>query len=645
MINISIIIPTFQRKFFLKKKLIDCKKLQNLNIFNFEFVFVLEEKDILSYNIIKKFKLNNKKIVFNNTVYHFAFRTGLETANGEYVIFMGDDDYFISDKNKLDQLLRKIKKEIIEKKPEWIVFQGDYINQNGHSIRSIITKLKKILLRNYNSIFLSVANFIMTPSVIIKKKIVLEVNGFNPIYPFSQDYFCWYDVSKKYRPIVINDTLTKATFSKSTFSGSFDLQRWIKHFKYISKKENKFMNLAQLISTSYIIFHNFFFKVFIRKNIELDSNYKIFNIKKKKLKILHLTRFFEINKLGGIEQGILMMNKKANNYMVQNDIITTHKIYNKKSIFENMNVFYCKESFSISNNVFSLSFLKTLNIIKTNYDIFHIHYPWPFADLAALFFLSKKKIILTYHADIYKNFFLKKIYYIFFFFFSKKISLVNISTKKYYENSDCKKFFDLNKIYIQTPGYKIKKINKLNIRKSLKTFFLNKKKFIFFLGRHRHYKGIHFLKQLIKKNLKTDFLIYGDNVNLYFELKNYKNVEFFFNTNEDEKFEAFKNAYVHIFPSTNKAESFGLTLLEAQLSKCPSVVFNLNTGVNEIITNNFNGLVAKKKNITHFNACLKNILQNKQLRKSLSTNCYNVKLKYNLQNYNSYYKLLQNKFN
>ena len=76
-----------------------------------------------------------------------------------------------------------------------------------------------------------------------------------------------------------------------------------------------------------------------------------------------------------------------------------------------MNIIQCKQSFSISNNVFSLSLLKNFGNIYKTYDLIHLHYPYPFADFVILFFaiLNKRKIklILTYHSDIVKQKFLK----------------------------------------------------------------------------------------------------------------------------------------------------------------------------------------------------------------------------------------------
>ena len=62
----------------------------------------------------------------------------------------------------------------------------------------------------------------MTPSVIIKK-FLQKIGGF-PNFKYAQDYYCWLAAARASKPKIINEQLTKVTFSSSTFSGSFNFQ-------------------------------------------------------------------------------------------------------------------------------------------------------------------------------------------------------------------------------------------------------------------------------------------------------------------------------------------------------------------------------------------------------------------------------------
>ena len=55
-----------------------------------------------------------------------------------------------------------------------------------------------------------------------------------------------------------------------------------------------------------------------------------------------------------------------------------------------------------------------------------------------------------------------------------------------------------------------------------------------------------------------------------------------------------------ISTSTNRAESYGMSLLEGLMHCVPLISFDLQTGVNEIVKNNYNGYLIKKFNLIDY---------------------------------------------
>lgn len=637
---LSVIIPTFKREYFLKKKIEECEYLEEKE-FDIEFVFVIEEQDSVSLTLIENSKIKCKKIAFNNTLPEFVARTGLNASTSNYVVFMGDDDYFNLKNDSDIKNLKFILNDLEINNHAWGIAQSSYLDKNEKKNRLIVTSVKKFLLRNYSSYMLSVVNFVMTPSVFIRRELVSDEIYFDPQNKYAQDYYTWFNFSKKFKPKIYNFEISKVIFSSHSISGSFNFERYYEYFKYISSRsKNFFTKVLQLFFTLYMVTHNYFKK----KILWNTKNKKTFNFNlpsKNKIKILHLTRFFKTTSLGGIERGIINSNINCDKYNIQNDILTTTNDNNDYQLFEGIHVYYAKQTFDIQNNIISIDFINKFNKIKHNYDYINIHYPWPFADLvAALFATKKNKIILNYHADIVKSSFLRKVYYIFLKFFKNKIHFINISTKTYLLNSNCKNLFPNSKVFIQSPGYKMPRINNENIRSSIKKLFIDEKKFIFFIGKLRHYKGTDKLIKLIENNRDFNFIIFNNSVDLFLKLKKKDNVNFFFNTTDDEKFFVFKNSYLHIFPSDNKAESFGLTLLEAQLFGCPSIVYNLGTGVNEVIINNFNGITIQNLNDS-FDLVIKKLINDEDHRNKLSKNTQTTKNKFSVDNYLSYYNYVK----
>ncbi len=434
MYTLSIIIPTFLRIKYLKKKIQEVKLLKNEDI---EFLFILEREDEESLRLIESLNSDKVKIIFNNGPHYHSFNLGAEAASGKYLKFMGDDDFLIYE--NFIKIFNSLKDNNFEN--EWLISGGIYYNKKGDVIRKIITFLKFKLLQNFNFNILTLINFIMTPSVIISKKIFFESGGFDKNYKYAQDYYCWLEVSKKYKPKIFSFYSTGATFDETTFSGSFSVGRYFTYFKKISNYQNSlFLKILQFFSTSYIVIHNFILKSIYKF---VYSFYKFLFFKKQKIilenkemiNVVHLTRKFDIKNLGGIEEGIIQL-CKSNKFENFNNYVLACGDTPKEFKIHNINVKLFKTSFILFNSHFSLDLI--LYLIK-NYKQFtylHIHSPWPTVEVISHLF-TKSVVILTYHADIYKKDFLKYVYYLFYknFINSDKVKLINISTKKYFDNS------------------------------------------------------------------------------------------------------------------------------------------------------------------------------------------------------------------
>ena len=643
MYTLSIIIPTFLRIKYLKKKIQEVKLLKNEDI---EFIFVLEREDEESLRLIESLNSDKVKVIINNGPHYHSFYLGAEAASGEYLKFMGDDDYLIYE--NFIKIFNSLKAKNF--KYEWLISGGIYYNKEGEVIRKIITFIKFKLLQNFNFSILTLINFIMTPSVIIRKKIFFESGGFDKNYKYAQDYYCWLEVSKKYKPKIFSFYSSGATFDETTFSGSFNLGRYFTYFKKISSYQSIFiLNILQFFSTSYIVVHNFilksvykFFYSFYRfllikeEKIILDSNEKI--------NIVHLTRKFDIKNLGGIEEGIIQLCKsnkseKFNNYVFAcGDTPKDFKIHN-------INVKLFKTSFILFNSHISLDLI--LYLIK-NYKEFkylHIHSPWPTIELIS-HFLKKSVVILTYHADIFKRNFLRYLYYVFYkdFINSKKVKLINISTKKYFENSYLKQnLIDEKKIFFQGMG--IEDLTKIKINLNLVSdkiikFYKEKNKVLLFFGRDRHYKGVETIKFLLE-NSNYNYFISSPNKSLS-KINKSSNIYLTENLNFDEKLFVLKNSYLHLFPSNNRSESLGIALIESQMFSVPAIIYNLNSGSNVIIKNKFNGIIVENNSNKDYFKSIDELLNNDELHSLL---CKNSRKNYidffNPEKFDNYYKKIE----
>lgn len=248
----SIITPTYNRVDNLKKlskHLLSQKKREFL-----EWVIVVEKDDFATIKFLKTIKIK-KRIILNSGGLQNAFKNGAKKATGKYISFLGDDDFL--KKNIFEILLDKIKVE----NPVWIIGYGSYINPEGKKIRKNTTKIKNFLLRNFNKVTLLLVDYIMTPSSFCQKKYLEKVGFFRNIHWYGNDYICWIQLSKIIKPMIIKQTLSYASHSKSTLTGSFNYRRFISLYLNVSKESNNlFINILQFFIVIYILFHNLILK-------------------------------------------------------------------------------------------------------------------------------------------------------------------------------------------------------------------------------------------------------------------------------------------------------------------------------------------------------------------------------------------------
>ena len=298
---------------------------------------------------------------------------------------------------------------------------------------------------------------------------------------------------------------------------------------------------------------------------------------------------------------ILLLNKSD----VKNNLYNTITI-NKLllSIF-----FYINKLFKIKFSFF-LKLYFTRIIEKSNYDIFHFHL-LNFKTLYILEILKelKQKVIVTVHGvdiqideNINYGYRLNKSYEKKFLDAITKVDKF-FSISKNIKEDLLKVGINENKIIMIPNGVERKKIFQLEERKK----DINKKIFLLSVARFAKEKKGFDLIPLIAKLLnqrKIDFqwTIVGYNSNQIREIENMKsfdkNFKYLENINNlDEKFfphsdliKVYKDN--HIYINLARIESFGITIMEALASGLPVISFDTKGG-NELIKNNYNGIITK----------------------------------------------------
>jgi glycosyltransferase involved in cell wall biosynthesis len=337
----------------------------------------------------------------------------------------------------------------------------------------------------------------------------------------------------------------------------------------------------------------------------------------KKFQIVHVTRFFEKKKFGGIEEVIKQISSNGNKYKFEHIVLCTGKNKSKYRYNNHLKVYKFKSTVKILSDIFSITLLKKLIKFNNERTIFHIHYPH-FIGLFYLLFLKRKnlKVVVTHHSDILKYTFFKKIImFCNYIFFNRLISRYHISTNTYLKNSEIHRY----KFKSIVEPFSLKKKN--NLIKS------KKKKYVLFISRFSHYKGFEYLEEIIQRLSSVNFIC----VTNYKFRNKFKNIKILSDISQKKKDNLITNSRILISTSDSRAESFGMTMLEGLYLNKPLICFDIDSGIKELVINNYNGYVIKKFSISDFCKKILKIYNDNHLYTQMSKNSKKHKKKFNSQ--------------
>lgn len=261
------------------------------------------------------------------------------------------------------------------------------------------------------------------------------------------------------------------------------------------------------------------------------------------------------------------------------------------------NVIYEKPMFSFGKSARIKKFLNKLS----DFDVVHLHYP--FFGTAELIVKWKKEnpkipLVITYHMDATANGWKGLIFKIYSKLLMPKIlnsaDALIVSTFDFVSNSEAEKIYEQNKEKWHEIPFGVD-IEKFKIREKDEKLFkkhnLDKnKKTILFVGgmdKGHHFKGVPVLLEALRKNDNWQCILIGEGElkkgfeDLANKLNLSERVKFIGNVTDELLPMYYNLADVFVLPSINKAEAFGMVLLEAIASGIPVVATNL-PGVRKI---------------------------------------------------------------
>lgn len=263
---------------------------------------------------------------------------------------------------------------------------------------------------------------------------------------------------------------------------------------------------------------------------------------------------------------------------------------------------------------------KILNEIKPDYILINTPLASLYIRLVA-FFLKKKSIYIVHGFRFHKSEYnLKSIlFFIYEKFFSFMTSHYIVMNKEDLSIVKHKfKFSDKKILRIPSIGISYKKLKRIKTLKKNKTFNVG------VIAAYRDNKGyldlIKIAKNIQKKKLNIKFHCYGyDDKKKYLDkIKKLNLNNIILNNYNDKIYDKIK--YFDLVCHLSRREGKPISLLESILIGVPVIGFNIR-GNNEIIYNNFNGILIKPFELDNFERRLIELSKNLKKLKYLKNNC------------------------
>jgi glycosyltransferase involved in cell wall biosynthesis len=325
------------------------------------------------------------------------------------------------------------------------------------------------------------------------------------------------------------------------------------------------------------------------------------------MRILHFFKTYYPDAYGGIQQFIYQLAESSHYLGVESKVLTLSNQRQGQLDFHHHSAYFAKEDFYIASTGFSREVFADFKRLAQEADIIHYHFPWPFMDMVHFISQIKKPCIVTYHSDIVKQKWLSLAYKPLMSHFLKSVDCIVTTSPNYLQTSPVlQKFSDKTHVVpigLQPEQYQIQNVDKLNEWKQKLP-----SKFFLFIGFLRYYKGLNVLLEALRVKEYPVYII-GEGpeevvLKQYIADHSIQNVHFMGNLNDEDKNMLLSLCTAVVFPSHQRSEAFGITLLEAALFGKPMISCEIGTGTTYINLDRQTGLAIPPDNPTALAAAM-----------------------------------------
>ncbi|MBF0465026.1 MAG: glycosyltransferase [Nitrospirae bacterium] len=345
------------------------------------------------------------------------------------------------------------------------------------------------------------------------------------------------------------------------------------------------------------------------------------------MKVLQFGKYYPPAPPGGIEVVMYNLTEGINKEGTRCDVLcsNTNATYSEE-IYNGYNVIRTKSYGKILSTSVSPQLISKFIDINKNYDIIHVHFPDPLANLAVLLAKPKNKVVLHWHSDIVRQRLLLKLYAPVMHWLMKRADAIITTTPTYITCSRHLNPFEHKAVTIPigvaTEHLASNKEEVAAIRK-----LHEGKKIIFSLGRLIYYKGYeHLIKAASELGEGYSVIIAGEGP-LRERLSNMvksmglSDRVFLPGHIPDRQLGTYYEACdLFCLPSVERSEAFGIVIIEAMSFGKPVVATKL-AGVGWVNQHGVTGINVEPGDPTELSHAIKLILNGKEMYNRFSINC------------------------
>ncbi|TPJ80192.1 glycosyltransferase [Mesorhizobium sp. B2-6-2] len=313
------------------------------------------------------------------------------------------------------------------------------------------------------------------------------------------------------------------------------------------------------------------------------------------MKVLHFFKTYWPDTFGGVERTIHAIAESTARHGVETQVLSLSgkPEENTRRLDEHMAV-KARLDFELASTGFSREAFRKFRVLAAEADLVHYHFPWPFMDIVHFQSGHSKPAIVTYHSDIVKQRLILPFYRPLMMRFLADVDAIVATSPNYLESSPVLRAFKAKSkvipIGIDETAYPTASEADDAWCRSAVTV-----PFVLFVGVLRYYKGLDVLVHAASKT-RCKIVIAGSGP-VEREIKQQAaslrcdNVLFLGEVTESRKMALLRNSHGFVFPSNQRSEAYGLSLVEAAMCGKPMISCEIGTGTSFVNRVGQTGLV------------------------------------------------------